>query len=533
MNTLHCLNPDCQTENPVGANFCYRCGMPFLLKGRYQCDRTLGQGGFGRTYLVHDLYRGGTKVVVKQFIPNTSLRKSGSGLEKALSLFEQESQRLLQLDQHPQIPTLFESFEANNSRYLVQQLIEGRTLADLLAKLGKPFNETQIRSVLLNLLPVLQFIHSQNIIHRDIKPENVIRRSSDKRLVLIDFGAAKAATVTLLGQTGTTIGSTGYAAPEQIYGRAVFASDLYSLGVMCLHLLTQVKPSDLYDPMEGTLVWRQFLNGHEISPELGRVLDRMTQSLVKDRYPSAQDALRDLLQNTQSLRKKPSPTVKSAPKGQSLPNAVPAGKLAPIAQGERSPTLISVPKPLSSGFNVNTLASECGVDYQKLRELLQAGRWKEADWETNWRMLQAVGRKEDDFIRPKELQTFPCKDLSTIDGLWVHYSQGRFGFSVQRQIYLECGGSLDGSPPNDRDAAVWQAFGDRVGWRQDGQWVEYSKLTPALTLPLGCFPLGFSWGGWPAGFACVGRMWATKLLHCWVFLFARIEQCGLNCTPGH
>lgn len=527
MNTLHCLNPDCQTENPVGANFCYRCGTPFLLKGRYQCDRTLGQGGFGRTYLVQDTYRGNTKVVVKQFIPNTSLRKSGSSLQKALSLFEQESQRLLQLDQHPQIPTLFESFEANNSHYLVQQLIEGRTLADLLTRLGKPFNEMQIRSVLLNLLPVLQFIHSQNIIHRDIKPENVIRRSSDKRLVLIDFGAAKAATVTLMGETGTTIGSTGYAAPEQIYGRAVFSSDLYSLGVMCLHLLTQEKPSDLYDPMEGTLVWRQFLKGHAISPELATVLDRMTQSLVKDRYSSAQDALRDLLKNTRKPEKKVLPLLPVAPALPSLPPAMPLAQ----SPGERSPT--PVPQSVTPAFDVENLVSECGVDYQNLRELLQAGKWKEADWETNWRMLQAVGRKEDDFIRPKDLQTFPCEDLSTIDGLWVHYSQGRFGFSVQRQIYLECGGSLDGSPPKDRDAAVWQAFGDRVGWRQDGQWLEYSKLTPSLTLPLGCFPLGFSWGGWPAGFACVGRMWATKLLHCWVFLFARIEQCGLNYTSGH
>ncbi|MBD2156077.1 serine/threonine-protein kinase [Leptolyngbya sp. FACHB-8] len=501
--------------------------MPFLLRGRYQCDRTLGQGGFGRTYLVNDTYRGNTIVVVKQFIPNTSLRKGGSNLEKALRLFEQESERLLQLDQHPQIPTLFEAFEANNSHYLVQQFIEGRTLADLLTRLGKPFDETQIRSVLLNLLPVLQFIHSQNIIHRDIKPENVIRRSSDKRLVLIDFGAAKAATITLMGETGTTIGSTGYAAPEQIYGKAVFASDLYSLGVMCLHLLTQVKPSELYDPMEGILIWRQFLGGRQISPGLAAVLDRMTQSLVKDRYPSAQHALRELLQHTKTTRQKAPSLVKATPAAQSLPNSVPAGRLVQAGRGERSPTFPAV-QPKTPAFNVNQLASECGIDYQKLKELLEAGKWKEADWETNWRMLQAVGRKEDDFVRPKELQNFPCQDLSTIDGLWTHYSQGRFGFSVQRQIYLDCGGIPDGPPPTDHDHAVWQAFGDRVGWRQHGQWLEYSKLSPSLALPSGCFPLGFSWGGWPAGFACVGGMWATKLLHCWVFLFARIGRCSVR-----
>jgi serine/threonine-protein kinase len=106
MNTLHCLNPNCQAEHPTQTKFCTKCGTPFLLKDRYECLRTLGQGGFGRTYLVRDTQRNGTKVVVKQFIPNEDLRKSGGTLQKALTLFQEESQRLLQLDQHPQILTL-------------------------------------------------------------------------------------------------------------------------------------------------------------------------------------------------------------------------------------------------------------------------------------------------------------------------------------------------------------------------------------------------------------------------------------------
>jgi len=509
MTTLHCLNPDCQTENPIGANFCYRCGTPFLLKGRYRCDRTLGKGGFGRTYLARDGDRSHTRVVVKQFIPNEELRNNSLALKKALNLFEQEAQRLLQLDQHPQIPTLFDSFKANKSHYLVQQFIEGPTLAEILAKRGKPFTEAQIRAVLLNLLPVLHFIHSHNIIHRDIKPENVIRRSSDRRLVLIDFGAAKAVTQTLLAHTGTTIGSAGYVAPEQMYGKAVFASDLYSLGVMCLHLLTQVKPSDLYDTMDGTFLWRSFLKGQSISPALSLILDRLTQSLVKLRYQTAQEALRALVGTTR-------PGLKVAKsKGVAPPPATPYVTL-------RSPTSSSATQ-LQGPFN--PLTSERGINYQKLRDLLQEGRWKEADWETNWRMLQAVGRHEDDFMRPGELQTFPCQDLTTIDCLWVHYSQGQFGFSVQQQIYLECGGELGKSCPNPWDEPVWQAFGDRVGWRNHGTWLEYSKLNPSLTSPQGMFPLGFAWGGWPAGFAGNGPAWAGKLRQCWLFLFARLEAC--------
>lgn len=301
MNTLHCLNPDCQAENPPGTKFCQKCGTPFLLKQRYQCDRTLGQGGFGRTHLVRDGQRGNAKVVVKQFIPSEELRKSTGGLQKALQLFHEESERLLQLDQHPQIPILFEAFEEHKSHFLVQQFIDGQTLADELDEQGKPFTEAQVRSLLLDMLPVLQFVHDRQIIHRDIKPENIIRRQIDSRLVLIDFGAAKVVTQTALARTGTMIGNAGYAAPEQSFGKAIFASDLYSLGVTCLHLLTQMYPFDLYDSMDGTFAWRDYLNNNSVSDALATVLDKLTHSLPKYRYRSTQDVLRDLEQISPSF----------------------------------------------------------------------------------------------------------------------------------------------------------------------------------------------------------------------------------------
>ncbi len=282
-----------------------------MLNQRYQCDRTLGQGGFGRTHLVRDRQRGNAKVVVKQFIPSEELRKSTGGLQKALQLFHKESERLLQLDQHPQIPILFEAFEEHKSHFLVQQFIDGQTLAEELEAQGKPFTEAQVRSLLLDLLPVLQFIHDRQIIHRDIKPENIMRRQVDNRLVLIDFGAAKMATQTELAKTGTTIGSAGYAAPEQSYGKATFASDLYSLGVVCLNLLTQMHPFDLYDGMNGTFAWRDFLKNNPVGDSVASVLDKLTKSLLKHRYRSPQDALKDLQQPTPAVA---SPTASSSPK---------------------------------------------------------------------------------------------------------------------------------------------------------------------------------------------------------------------------
>lgn len=142
-------------------------------------------------------------------------------------------------------------------------------------------------------MPVLQFIHTGKVIHRDIKPENIIRRQVDKKLVLVDFGAAKVASRTALQKTGTTIGSAGYAAPEQAFGKVLFSSDIYSLGVTCLNLLTNVNPLEMYDPMEG-FAWQKFLQDRKIRNTLCKILDKMTQPIAKYRYQSVDNVLKDL-----------------------------------------------------------------------------------------------------------------------------------------------------------------------------------------------------------------------------------------------
>ncbi|MBD0264439.1 MAG: GUN4 domain-containing protein, partial [Tolypothrix sp. Co-bin9] len=102
------------------------------------------------------------------------------------------------------------------------------------------------------------------------------------------------------------------------------------------------------------------------------------------------------------------------------------------------------------------LSSEKGVDYTKLRDLLKAGNWKEADYETYLVMLQAVGKKENDYFGQDKLLNFPCTDLRTIDRLWVKYTDGPFGFSVQKEIYLSCGGKDDGEYYEE----AWDKLGD-------------------------------------------------------------------------
>ncbi|MGD2180369.1 SUMF1/EgtB/PvdO family nonheme iron enzyme [Lusitaniella coriacea] len=283
----YCFNPACtQPRNPPNNNFCQTCGTKLLLGNRYRPLKLIGQGGFGRTYLVEDEQKPSRpRCVIKQFYP-----AGQNDSQKAAELFELEAIRLEQVGTHPQIPTLYDRVKQDNCQYIVQEFIDGKNLAQELKEQGV-FKEAQIRDVLKDLLPVLQFLHQGEVIHRDIKPENIIRRRQDKRLVLVDFGAAKYATATALAKTGTTIGSAEYVAPEQLKGKATFASDIYSLGATCLHLLVQMSPFDLFDLYEGKWAWRQYLMNNPISPELGKILDKMVQNSLRDRWGTAEEVM--------------------------------------------------------------------------------------------------------------------------------------------------------------------------------------------------------------------------------------------------
>ncbi|MBW4620537.1 MAG: protein kinase [Cyanosarcina radialis HA8281-LM2] len=287
----YCLNPACQKpQNPKDARFCIRCGSKLLLSDRYRALKLIGKGGFGRTFLAVDEFKPSKPLcVIKQFFPQA---QGTNSFEKAAELFQQEAVRLDELGNHPQIPSLLAYCTCDRRQYLVQEFIDGQNLAAELSERGA-FNETQIRQLLNDLLPLLQFVHQHQVIHRDLKPENIIRRRADNQLVLVDFGAAKFATGTALARTGTVIGSAGFVAPEQAIGKATFASDIYSLGVTCIHLLTAIEPFDLYSVNEGTWVWRDYLT-QPISQHLGQILDRMLENAINRRYQSASEILQDL-----------------------------------------------------------------------------------------------------------------------------------------------------------------------------------------------------------------------------------------------
>lgn len=310
-----CFNPACKApQNPDAAIYCQACGS-LLLKQGYQALRVIGQGGFGRTLLAIDQKQppGAADYfcVVKQ-LPKAGVQMASPTQPEA---FAQEVELLARLGEHPQIPKLLGHFEDETAWYLVQQFVAGQNLEELLTE--GIFTEAQVRQLLAEILPVLRFVHQQQVIHRDIKPANMIWQSQQP-YALVDFGAAKAFPDPL--RTGTSIGSAGYVAPEQAMGRATFASDLYSLGVTCIHLLTGLHPFDLYSVSEDRWVWRQFLT-QPVSVELWRVLDKLLQRPTSQRYSNADQVLQAL-----RLEAAPAPTAGKASFLQPAPpSSAPAG----------------------------------------------------------------------------------------------------------------------------------------------------------------------------------------------------------------
>ncbi|MEH2462094.1 GUN4 domain-containing protein [Nostoc sp.] len=121
------------------------------------------------------------------------------------------------------------------------------------------------------------------------------------------------------------------------------------------------------------------------------------------------------------------------------------------------------------------------TDYIRLRDFLVVGKWEEADKETDRLMLVVANREKEGWLNVESIDKFPCQDLRTIDQLWVKYSKGRFGFSVQNRIYQ--------SLKNKSDQNIWEVFGDKVGWRRGGKWLYYTEITFDKTAPEAHLPM--------------------------------------------
>ncbi|GAB1538821.1 hypothetical protein NUACC21_14850 [Scytonema sp. NUACC21] len=268
------------------------CGSKQLFRDRYAILRIIGRGGFGVTFLARNAALPGKPLcVIKQLCPKVD---NPNSRERACQRFEKEAKTLAQLGSHSQIPMLLDYFEVNGEFYLVQEYIRGYHLAQEVKRIGL-YNEAAVKQFLRELLPVLQYVHKNHVIHRDIKPHNLLRCQDDGRLVLIDFGAVKEELV-LQTETSTDgnpntnfIGTMGFAPPEQLALRPVFASDIYAVGVTCLYLLTEKLPLEFEnDNSTGEICWQKEVN---VSAYFAQVLDRMLKISLEERFKSVDDVI--------------------------------------------------------------------------------------------------------------------------------------------------------------------------------------------------------------------------------------------------
>lgn len=271
-----------------------------LLDNRYRIIKTLGSGGFGETYLAEDTQMPSQRrCVIKQLKP---IQNNTQIYQLVQKRFQREAAILEELGSTSnQIPSLYAYFQFNDQFYLVQELIAGDTVTEKIQQHGI-LTENAVREILLSLLPVLEYVHSKRIIHRDIKPDNIILRHHDGKPVL---------------------GTPGFMPSEQASGRPIYSSDLYSLGLTAIYLLTGKIPQDLpTEPTMGNILWRHF--APHLNINFGDVLDKAISYHPKERFSSAREMLTALqtLSNPVAPAFVPTPTVIAAPSALSLENTI-------------------------------------------------------------------------------------------------------------------------------------------------------------------------------------------------------------------
>lgn len=270
------------------------CGSRQRFRDRYEILKILGRGGFGITFLAKDAALPGHPLcVIKQLCPKVN---DPAALQRARQRFEQEAKTLSKLGSHAQIPQLLDYFETEGEFYLVQEYVRGCTLTKEVKRSG-PFSELAVKRFLREFLPLLKYVHTNHVIHRDIKPPNIIRCRDDGRLVLIDFGAVKEqiAQIEPVSAKPTTtqfVGTVGFAPPEQLASRPIYASDIYAVGITCLYLLSGKSPLDFdYDFVTGEVRWRDHVI---VSEHFGNILTKMLRISPQERYQSVTEVLRAL-----------------------------------------------------------------------------------------------------------------------------------------------------------------------------------------------------------------------------------------------
>lgn len=456
-----------------------------ILKSRYKIIQKLGEGGFGETYIAEDLdipSHPKPRCVVKRLQPAI--------IEPEISrLFEQEAQILYNLGKnHDQIPNLNAYFQENNQFYLIQDLVIGNDLSREITP-SKKLPESYVIKLLQDVSTVLAFVHQNNVIHRDIKPQNIIRRQ-DGKLILIDFGAVKQLKQTALksGLTSLTIGigTRGYMPSEQAMGKPKYSSDIYALGMTAIQALTGKFPYELPDDNNDEIIWQNLVN---VSDKLAMILTKMVKFRSGDRYENASLVLQDLNQAFSSIPQTTPPT----------PQIITPAKSNPLIRAK--------------------------ANYRKLDKLLADRQWRIANQETVNIIGKIMGREEELWVRIEDCKNLPKDELEILDGLWVKYSNGHFGFSIQKEIFTSAkvGGKVGQYVGQDRPDDIWCKFCEEVGWKKKGflgmnnNWKEFSEFSFSLSSEKGHLPAISQ-----SSLGVTGEFWMKCASREYSFLFSKL-----------
>ncbi|BAY07878.1 serine/threonine-protein kinase [Calothrix sp. NIES-2098] len=261
-----------------------------LLDTRYRILAILNADELAQTYLVEDTNLPDSQFVLKQLHP---ANKNPQDLNILGRLFTGEAETLEKLGQEDdRIQKLVSYFQENEEFYLVQEFIPGSSLAEEIL-LGTPTEEEQVIDILSDLLEILVFVHSHEVIHQDIKPTNIIRRESDNKLVLVDFGSIKEIVTTI-------VGNLEYIPVEQLHGDTQYNSDIYALGIVAIAALIGLTANEVAvlpsqkNILTGEIVWRS--KNPQVNRELAKIIDKMVRFDYRKRYQSATEVLNDLKQ---------------------------------------------------------------------------------------------------------------------------------------------------------------------------------------------------------------------------------------------
>ena len=409
----------------------------FIIQGK-----PLGSGGFGTTYKALEPSTG-KLYAIKTLNQQMQLREDFA--EQQVK-FINEALTIKGFD-HKHILKVHEVIQAGELFGVVMEYIDGVTLFQYLRQKGQ-LAESEALLYIDQIGQALEYVHAKGSLHRDIKPANILLRQNKQEAVLIDFGLTRS----IATKSMTASLTEGYAPIEQYRRKGSFGphTDVYALAATLYYLLT----ADGLNK-EG-----------EVSPV-------PAQNRKYENEPL------------------PAPKHYNSRISQRVNDAILQGM--EIEPEKRTPTVLKFRENLGLVSSGNPgeveLKSAVGMDYRKLRDYLAQGKWKEADEETTRVMLAVAKQEEEDLLYDEHIDNFPCEDLRTIDQLWVKYSDGKFGFSVQKRIYQGFGGTRE---YNDE---IWEKFGDKVGWRKGGDWLYYDDITFDKKAPEGHLPI-ISPGWW-------------------------------------